>query len=170
LLGVLAGCGGASAEGPLTVPIGLSRDQTAGELRRHDYCAGKDFVSPKAISETFPRCDTPGHEFSQSWVVTHFEQAGGRVVKIQRWERYEDEERALERFNQLVEKRSAASGPPTDETKSLLQAEQDLPPGTRAWVAFPGGDHALVGVYLLTPTPPENARVLEEVVEVFVAR
>ena len=40
-LGLLAACGGASAEAPLTVPVGTTRDQVAGDLRRHQYCEGK---------------------------------------------------------------------------------------------------------------------------------
>lgn len=168
-LGLLAACGGASAEAALTVPIGTTRDQLAVELRRHQYCTGKDHVAPGATTETFPRCDAPGHEFSQSWVVAHFD-GSGRVIKIQRWERYEDEGRGLERFNQLVEKRAAVSGPPSEDAKSILAAEQELPAGTKTWVAFSGGDHAVVGVYLLTPRPPEYATVLEEIVELFVLR
>jgi hypothetical protein len=163
-LGLLAACGGASAEGPLTVPIGLSRDQTARELRHHQYCTGKEHVPPEATAETFPRCDAPGHEFSQSWVVAHFD-GSGRVFKVQRWERYEEEDRGLERFNQLIEKRAAVAGPPTDDAKSLLSAQQELPAGTKTWVAFKNGESSLVGVYLLTPRPPEYASVLEEIVE-----
>ena len=162
-LGLLAACGGASAEAPLTVPVGTTRDQLAGDLRRHQYCESKEHVAPEATTETFPRCAAPGHEFSQSWVVAHFD-GGGRAVKIQRFERFDDEARGLERFNQLVEKRAAASGAPSEDAKAALSAQQELPAGTKTWVAFHAGEHTLVGVYLLAPRPPEYASVLEEVV------
>jgi hypothetical protein len=161
-LGVLAACGGASAEAPLSVPIGTNRDQLARELRDHQYCTGKEFVAADATTETFPLCDAPGLELSQSWVVAHFD--GGRVIKVQRWERHDEESRGVERFNQLVEKRAAAHGNPSEDAKAALAAQQDLPAGTRTWVAFAQGDDALVAVYLLTPRPPENATVLEEVI------
>lgn len=162
-VGLLAACGGASAEGPLTVPIGTTRDQLAGDLRRHQYCVGKEFVPPEAVSETFPRCDTPGVEQSQSWVVAHFEH--GRAVKIQRWERFAEADRGLARFNELVEKRATAAGPPSEDAKALIGAQQPLPAGTKTWAAFRAGDDALVGIYLLDPTAPQNAQVLEEIVE-----
>jgi hypothetical protein len=57
-----------------------------------------------------------------------------------------------------------AGQPPSDEARRQLTQRQDLPGGTRSWTAFRSGDHTLVGVYLLTPTPPENASVMEELV------
>jgi hypothetical protein len=160
LWAVLAACGGVSAEAPLTVPIGTTRDQLAGDLRRHEYCEGKERPAPRDTTETFPRCDTPGAEHSQSWVVAHFD-GGGRAVKIQRWERHAEEARGLERFNELIEKR----GTPSDEAKSLIAGQQELPEGTRTWVAFRVGERTLVGVYHLTPRPPGYATVLEEIIE-----
>lgn len=154
----LAACGGASASGPLMVPVGLTRAELAGELRAYEYCPGE----PGGESAVYPRCDVPGVEHAQSWVVAHFRD--DRVVKLQRWERYAEEPRGLERFNQIIEKRSAG-GPPTQEAKDLISAQQELPAGTRTWVAFRAGERTLVGVYLLDPRPPQHATVLEEIVE-----
>ncbi len=152
-------CGGASADRPLTVPVGLTRDGLVTELRAHEYCPGKDRPSER---EVFERCDVPGVEFGQSWVVAYF--VDGRVIRLQRYERYADDARTQERFNQLVEKRSV-DGPPSDEARALL-ARRDLPVGTRTWVAFRAGETTLAGVFLLTPTPPENATILEEIIRV----
>jgi len=38
-----------------------------------------------------------------------------------------------------------------------------LPAGTRSVKAFRGDDGVVIGIYLLTPSPPENANVLEQV-------
>lgn len=159
---VVAGCGGASAEGPLTVAVGTDRARLVADLRHHAYCVGKDGADPKTHQEMFPRCDQPGVEFGQSWVVAVYDD-GGEVMKVQRWEKYTDPEKKQDRFNDLVAKRSAADGTPTDNAKALILGEQQLPPGTKTWVAFQEGA-SLVGVYLLDPVPPAYADVLEEVI------
>ncbi len=159
LVVAVVGCGGASAEGPLDVSIGMPRDRLAAQLHRFEYCKQRD---PAKETEVFPRCDTTGVEFGQSWVVAHY--FNDRVVRLQRWERYEDAGRGLDRFNALVEKRAALNGPPDAEAKRQIAGQQELPLGTKTWVAFRAGP-ALVGVYLLDPSPPENATVLEEIIE-----
>lgn len=157
---ILAACGGASADRPLTVPIGLTRSALPAELHRFEYCEGD---RPTDNTQVFPRCDRVGVELGMSWVVAGYE--GDRVVRIQRWERYPEEQNGVDRFNALVEQRAKASGPPSEQAKGLIAAQQPLPPGTKSWVAFHAGEHALVGVYLLDPQPPENANILEEIVE-----
>jgi hypothetical protein len=161
LLAGLAACGGAAAEAPLTVPVGMTRADLASELKHHEYCTGTDPVVNH--SEVFPHCQVPGHEFGQSWVVAHYDDQG-RVWKIQRWERFSEESRGLARFNTLIEKRSTVHGAATDAAKARISEQQELPPGTRTWVAFDGGASTLVGLYLLTPQPPENAMILEEII------
>jgi hypothetical protein len=165
LLWVVAGCGGASAQAPFDVPVGTTRAQLVGQLRDRSYCQGPEEASPGALTETFPRCSAPGAEYAQSWVVAWFDE-GGRVTKLQRWEKYAESDRALDRFNELVEKRTQAAGPPSVAAKQQLGAQQSLPSGTQTWVAFPRGEYELVGVYLLDPRPPEYANVLEEIVEI----
>jgi hypothetical protein len=163
---VLASCGGTSAQTPLDVPVGLRRDQLRDELRRFEYCQKEEVVDH---TEVFPRCKITGTELGESWVVAHYDESG-RAVKVQRWERYAEEQRGLDRFNALIEKRSAQSGPPSDDAKAQLSAQQPLPEGTKTWVAFTSGTSALVGVYLLDPSPPQNAMILEELVEVAAPR
>jgi hypothetical protein len=160
---VIAGCGGAAAEGPLTIPTGMDRPGLVHELEHHAYCAGKDPPDAKTHEEIFPRCDAPGLDYGQSWVVVSYDE-GGRVEKLQRWEKYSDADRLQDRFNDLVAKRTAQSGPASDLAKSRMLAVQPLPPGTKTWVAFQAGDYALAGIYLVDPQPPAYASLLEEIV------
>ena len=164
LLVALAGCGGASAEGPLRVPVGVTRDQLVKSLRQNAYCVSSEEPSAGSMTEMFPRCDQPGAEYGQSWVLAYYDGAG-RAVKVQRWEKFTEPERGLERFNQLVEKRTQADGPPSVEAKAMIGAQEELPAGTRTWVAFKKGEFAAVAIYHLDPSPPEYANVLEEIVE-----
>jgi hypothetical protein len=154
---VLVGCAHAS-EGPLDVPIGLPRDQLIGELRHYDYCA-KDEGQP-GTRETFPRCDNPGIDWRDSWVVVDYDNA--RAVRVQRYERWDDDARAVERWNQLVTARMKTT-PATEDARAEVTARHDLPPGTRSWQAFRTGQYTVVAIYLLTPRPPENASILEEI-------
>ncbi|MCA9679270.1 MAG: hypothetical protein KC464_29840, partial [Myxococcales bacterium] len=157
VLVLLAACGGASADRPLDVPLGLTRDRLIGELRRLEYCPGHE---PPSAREVYEKCHVPGVEQGQSWVVAYFD--GDRTVRLDRFERYPTDALTSERFNQLVEKRSAVA-PPSEEARAAIAAQQELPAGTQTWVAFDGGDGTLVGVYMLTPRPPENATILEQV-------
>ena len=158
LLGtILAGCAH-TAEGPLDVPLGLPRDQLAKELARYDYCPREAPQNPQ--HETFPRCENPGIDYRDSWVVVEYQD--GRVSRVQRFERWDDDARATERWNQLVTARGKHGGP-SDAARAVVAAKHDLPPGTRSWQAFESGQYTVVAVYLLTPRPPENASILEEI-------
>ena len=159
ILGVLLAACAHTAEGPLDVPLGLPRDQLVGELHRYDYCAKAD--QPDSDQETFPRCDNPGIDWRDSWVVVQYD--GGRAVGLERYERWDDDNRAVERWNQLINARGKTT-PPTDAARAAVSARHDLPSGTRSWQAFQTGQYTVVAVYLLTPHPPENASILEEVV------
>lgn len=157
---VMLGCGGAAAEAPLTVALGTDRDGLGGALRRHEYCLDDTPPTGAETTELIEKCDVPGAEHGQSWVIAAYG-PDGRVVRVQRWERYPEDARTLARFNQLIEKR----GGPDDAAKAALAAQQELPAGTKTWVAFAQGPDALVGVYLLEPRPPQYATILEEIVE-----
>lgn len=156
LAAALAGCAAQRAEGPLAVPLGLSRGETAQALRRYDFCPQ---LEPASAEEIYPQCDRPGAGFGDAWVVARY--AGGSLVKLQRFERWADADRATERWNQLVEKRSAATPVSTDARARIFE-RQRIPEGTRSWVAFEAGAD-LVGVYLLTPRGPDEPSILEEI-------
>src|SRR5438105_10288206 len=134
LLGVLlAGCAH-TAEGPLDVPIGLPRTDLAGELRRYDYCPPAD---PSGDAhEIFPHCDDPGADYRDSWVEVDYD--GGRVTRVERFERWDDDARATQRWEQLVTERGKKTAA-TEDARALVKARHDLPAGTRSWQAFKTG-------------------------------
>lgn len=154
---ILAACGGPSADRPLTLPLGMSRAELPSRLQPFEYCAGD---RTQGETEVFPRCDRVGTDLGASWVVADYDD--DTVVRIQRWEKFADDQQGLDRFNALVEQRAKSSAP-SDDARGQIAARQELPAGTKTWVAFRSGD-TLVGIYLLTPSPPENAQVLEQLI------
>jgi hypothetical protein len=155
---VAAGCATITAESPLTVALGQPRAEAEAELRAHQYC---HVENPPERIELYPRCDRPGIEFGDSWVSATYD--GDRLVELRRWERFDDEAHALARWNQLVVDRTKQT-PPSTEAGDALRVRGVLPPGTRTVAAFRVDDETVVGVYLLDPSPPENAALLERVV------
>ncbi len=153
----MTGCAAQRAEGPLDVSLGLSRDETAHALRRYDFCAQ---VEPARDHEVYPQCDHPGAGYGQAWVIATYQ--GGRLARLQRFERWVDAARAAERWNHLVEKR-AATTPLSQDARDRIFARQQIPERTRTWAAFRAGEH-LVGVYLLTPATAEDPSILEEII------
>ena len=156
----LLGCAGTTAESPLTVKLGLPRDRATAELHKHQYCR-KD--GPPEKLEVFPRCDRPGTEWGDSWVTARYE--GDTLVEVRRFERYADDSHATERWNQLVTEREKLA-PDAADAGEALRKKGALEPGTKAFKAFQLDAETIVVVYLLTPTPPENASVLEEITRV----
>jgi hypothetical protein len=153
-----AGCAAQAADGPLTISLGLSRDAAERELHAHQYC--KRAGEPAERKEIYPRCDRPGPEVSDSWVTAIYDH--DRLVELRRFERFSDDARAVERWNQLVGERTKVA-PSSDDATHQLGAK-GLEPGTRAVKAFDIDARTIVGVYLLTPQPPEDASILERVV------
>jgi hypothetical protein len=158
LVGLLAACGGPSAEAPLTVNLGITHDVAERELAAHQFC--RVHGQPDANHELYPRCDRTAAELGEAWVNATFE--GDRLVELRRWERYPDDNRAIERWNEMLAARSKVSTP-SDEALQHLRERGVLPAGTRSVKAFRGDDGVVIGIYLLTPSPPENANVLEQV-------
>ena len=159
-----SGCGGATAEAPLTVSLGIPHDQAVSQLEQHQYC--RKSGEPASRFETYPRCNRPGTEWGESWVTARYE--AEKLVELRRWERFSDENRAVERWNQLVTDRAKGTTESSEaldslRTKGLLEA------GTRTVKAFRIDRETIVGVYLLTPTPPQDASVLEKPVESMMA-
>jgi len=156
-----AACGGVAAEAPLTLKLGIPRDQATTHLRSHQYCHKTD--GPPQKVETYPRCKRAGTEWGESWVTARFE--GDTLIEVRRWERYAEDNAAVQRWNQLVAERMKLGG---DDAAALeaLRARGPLEAGTRSVKAFRVDANTIVGVYLLTPSPPEDASVLEAIVRV----
>lgn len=153
---VAAGCAAQRAEGPLQISLGLSRAETARALQRYNFCPQ---VERAAADEVYPECDRPGTGFGDAWVIAHYE--GGRLARLQRFERWADGTRAAERWNQLIEKRAAAT-PVSAAARAKIFERQRIPEGTRSWVAFEVAAD-LVGVYLLEPARAQDPSILEEI-------
>jgi hypothetical protein len=166
ILGVVsAGCGGA-ADGPLRVTLGADRAATASALRQQEFCRGDDPAA--AREQVFPRCDRPG-EAAQAWVWVRFD--GDRLAQIRRWERHTDPDLGLARWNELVAARRKLAGADAAAERAAMQDVQaQLPAGTRSWVAWRLDADTVAAVYLLDPTPPEDAHVLEQIVSAPPAR
>jgi len=162
VLAALAGCAGATADAPLRVKLGISRDQAIHDLRAAKFCFTPD--GPAQPVETFKRCDAPGSDWAEAWVVARYDQL--TLVELRRYERFNDGARALERFNQLVAARAELSPDAGDAGKIALEKDGALEPGTKMVKAFQADADTIVGVYLLTPQPPDQADILEAVVRV----
>ena len=151
-------CAGERARGPLTVPLGLTPADTTRALAAYDFCHRDDH--PTRNEELYPACDHPGLGRGDSWVVARYE--GGVLVGLKRFERWHDPKAASERWDQLIAKRSQSS-PPSTGAREQLEARNDVPEGTQAWVAFSNGGE-LIGLYLLTPSSPDDPSILEQIV------
>lgn len=158
LVFVVAACGGASAEAPLTVPLGLTHKDAETALHAHQFCHKQGDLPQK--QEVYPRCDRTASELGDAWVTAEFD--GDRLVELRRWERYGDDARAVERWNELVSARMKTSTS-SDEALQALRDKGLMEPGTRTVKAFRDKDGTVVGVYLLTPSEPQNANVLEKI-------
>ena len=158
LVFITAACGGGMAESPLTIPLGITHAATDQALHAHQFCRKEGQVD--ARQQLYPRCDRAGAEVSEAWVTAIFE--GDRLVELRRWERFADDARALERWNELLAARMKASTP-SEEALQGLRDKGELQAGTKSVKAFRADDGAIVGVFLLTPSPPENAAILEKI-------
>lgn len=162
---VLAGCASTGAEGRLAVQLGSPRPELESQLRHLDFCPSPGDVTGE---EVYPRCARAGADWGEAWVAVSFD--GERARLVRRWERFADPERAVERWNHLVGAWTAATAAgdvrQATEAKQAILAVRKLPSGTRSWTAFRIGEQTAVGVYLLSPTPPEDASILEEIITV----
>jgi hypothetical protein len=158
LLLLAAACGGPSAEAPLTVPLGLTHKDAETALHAHQFCHKHGDLPQK--TELYPRCERTAAELGDAWVTAEFD--GDRLVELRRWERYGDDAKAVERWNELVAARMKTSTP-SDEALQALRDKGLMEPGTRTVKAFREKDGTVVGVYLLTPSEPQNANVLEKI-------
>jgi hypothetical protein len=156
-------CGGPTAESPITVTLGAPREHVISALEsKHRYCAKPAHRPAPNATDVYNRCERPGAEWGESWVQAKYEE--NKLVELKRYERFSDDARAVERWNQLVADRMKLS-PESPEATAALRS-RPLEPGTRSMKAFQADATTVVGVYLLTPTPPEEASVLEAIVRV----
>lgn len=157
-----AACGGAAAESPLTISLGLSHDGTEQALRQHQFCLETKSSDVKSAQQkqTYPRCDRAAAEQGDAWVIARYQ--GDKLIELRRFERYSDDSHAVSRWNELVTERMKTTQPSEEALKQIKDRGQ-LEAGTRTVKAFKNADGTVVGVYLLTPSPPENANVLEKV-------
>lgn len=159
--GILGSCGGGiAAEHPLTIPLGIERTAADAALQKHKYCIKID--GPRPDTETYPRCERAGFEWGESWVLATYKE--NKLVELRRYERISDDARATERWNQLVGER-AKTGEASPEAVTAVRSRL-LEPGTRTMKAFRIDADTVVGVYLLTPKPPEEANILEAVMKI----
>ncbi len=155
-----AGCAGPQAETPLRVKLGTPRAQARAELRAAQFCPpAEDGPAPKV--ETYPRCPRSGSEWSQAWVTARYDK--GALAELRRYERFTEDGRAMERWNELVTMRRQHAAD-SAEAATVLSPRGQLRPGTRMFKAFRVDADTVVGVFLLTPLPPEDASILELVV------
>jgi hypothetical protein len=159
---VLAACGGPRAEAPLTLQLGLTHDATEQQLRAHQFCleTSTSVVKHTQQKQVYPRCARAESEHGDAWVIAIYD--GDRLVELRRYERYGDDARAIERWNEMVAVRMKQA-PASDQALDKIKNRGLLQPGTRSVKAFDGEPGTVVGVYLLTPYPPDNANVLEQV-------
>lgn len=158
LLLLVAACGGPSAEAPLTVPLGITHKDAEKALHDHQFCHKQGELPQR--QELYPRCDRTAAELGDAWVTAEFD--GDRLVELRRWERYGDDSAAVQRWNDLVAARMKTSTP-ADDALQALRDKGLMEPGTRTVKAFREKDGTIVGVYLLTPSEPQNANVLEKI-------
>lgn len=159
LIAVLSSaCGGITAEAPITLKLGTDRAHARSTLKAHKFCFKVD-GGPQPNPETFPRCTRAGAEWGESWVLVKYEQEA--VVEVKRYERFSDDNRAVERWNQLVGDRMKLH-PNAADAKAELETK-GLEPGTRSVKVWRLDDKTVVAAYLLMPTAPENASVLEAI-------
>jgi hypothetical protein len=159
---VVSACGGPVAESPLTMRLGLSHDATEQELRSHQFCLETSSSSVKTTQQkqVYPRCQRAASEHGDAWVIAIYD--GDKLVELRRYERFGDDNRAVERWNELIAARMKR-GPVSESALQKIKDKGLLQSGTRTVKAFDGEPGTVVGVYLLTPYPPENANVLEQV-------
>ena len=149
-------CAGVSAEAPLLIAPGQSREATVAALQHHEFCRPKH---PPAALETYPRCDRPGSEDGDAWVQAEYRD--NQLIELRRFERYASPAVASNRWNQLVAA-YAERAPITEAARAAYRAKRKLPAGVKRWVAVQWKD-AICAVSLLTPESDEAPALLENV-------
>jgi len=131
-------------------------------LKGHQFCleTSSATIASTQQKQVYPRCKRAASELGEAWVIAIYD--GDKLVELRRFERFGEDDKAVERWNELVGARMKVS-PPDEAALQQIKDKGLLEPGTRTVKAFRGEAGTVVGVYLLTPFPPENANVLEKV-------
>lgn len=157
---MLIGCSAATANGPLTVALGTPRDKTVSSLKGSDYCRRE---GPPQVIENYPRCDSPGFQLGESWVVARYNK-NGRLDRLTRYERQPDEKHATDRWGALVKAARREFGEESKEARIRLAEISEPPDGAVAWVAWFSPDaSAITALYLVRPPTSSDPNVVEEV-------
>src|SRR5687768_8942955 len=128
---LLAACGGAVAESPLTVQLGITHDQTEAALKRHQFCleTSTSTVKHTQQKQLYPRCARAAAEHGDAWVIALYD--GDKLIELRRYERYGDDNRAVERWNEMIAARTK-KGPASQEALQKIKDRGLLQPGTRS--------------------------------------
>src|SRR5690606_26153701 len=131
-------------------------------LREHQFCLRTTSADVKHTQreQVYPRCERAAAEHGDAWVIAKYE--GDKLIELRRFERYPDDDQAVVRWNELVFARMKLAQP-SDQALQQIKDRGELEPGTRSVKAFPGENGTVIGVYLLTPSPPDHANVLEKI-------
>jgi hypothetical protein len=160
VLSLLVGCGGTTSSGPLAVSLGTPRNQAIEALHRSDYCRPE---GPPQEIENYARCDSPGLQLGESWVVARYN-SDGALDRLTRYERQPDERRATERWEALLKAARDKFGVESKDARTRLAEVSEPPDGTVAWVAWFSRDASTINaLYLVRPSTEQDPNVVEEV-------
>ncbi len=156
---VAIGCGGGGAKAPLDVPLFIQRAKVEPALKRHAFCRP---TGPVRSKEIYERCKSPGLQESDAYVDVAYDRKG-RLVELRRTERFDDMQRATDRWTELVRRRRETAGAESDAAKRATAELGRLPAGTTAWMSWYRQDGAAIAsLYLVKPGENGVPRVVED--------
>ncbi len=151
------GCGGASSGWVGVIP-GQSRVEAEGSLDRSNYCRGG---AATHTIQKYERCGVTGFENVQSWVVVNYNKTG-KVVRARRLKRFGSHGEAVKGWNLRWENMRNELGKSSNEARAQLGVLGEIPEGAITWkVWFSASKGHLIGLYLVKPSEPSDAQVVE---------
>ena len=146
---VVIGCGSPSLRTELLVSPNASRASVQRSLARHNLCLQERDLSGR--EEIYRRCAgkyTAGNESPGMAVVIRYG-GGGRMITLQRFERFATRGEARTRFDELASARTAQVGSPSEEAKQYYTTP---PPEPVEWRVWYGPDRrSLISLSLFAP-------------------
>lgn len=131
----------------------------AADLKAHRLCWRER--DPVSGVELYASCSEVGSSDMTQWATASYDRAGQLVV-VDRYERWDDETKALTHWNSLVAKAIERYGAPTTATREAAVAWQLVPKTAVYWSAHQAGASLLVLAYT-KPDAPTYAHVVEAV-------